>query len=239
MNIIYDSPVKQFANQTLNWLPWRMDSIKQYNHHLSTRYDELAKYNWVDAKFTYTFNSHGFRCNDFTSEPTAMFLGCSYTFGTGLPIESTWAYLTAQKLNLKLANLGTGGAALDTSFRLCHGWIDKIKPSIIFLLSPDPARHEMFHENGDSYTMLPSQIENLDETSKSFYKRWLMVDTNAYINAEKNRLAIEHMCSVRNIKLVTIPLEDYFLSKVDLARDLTHNGVISNYNLSHQILNNT
>jgi hypothetical protein len=237
MNIIYDSPLKKFANQKLDWLPWRMDSITQYNNHLSTKYDELARFNWIDAKFTYSFNSHGFRCEEFADTPTAMFLGCSYTFGTGLPIETTWAYLTAQKLNLKLANLGIGGAALDTSFRLCHGWIDKIKPSIIFLLPPDTARHEMFHENGDVHIALPSQIDNLDEISKPFYKRWLMVDTNAYMNAEKNQLAIEQMCSVRKIKLVTVSLEDYFLSKIDLARDLTHNGIISNYNLSQTVLN--
>ena len=237
MNIIYDSPWKQFANQTLNWLPWVMDSTKQYNHHLATRYNELAQYNWIDAKFTYTFNSHGFRCNEFTSEPTAMFLGCSFTFGTGLPIEATWAYLVAQKLNLKLANLATGGAALDTSFRLCHGWIDKIKPSILFLLPPDPARFEMFHENGDICIMTPGQVEKVEEKLKPFYKKWLMIDTNAYINSEKNRLAIEQMCLVRNIKLVTIPTEDYFLSKVDLARDLFHTGVISNYNLFQQVLN--
>ena len=129
--MIYTSIYKKYASRSLNWLP--MDSEELYLNNLKNpaQYELLKTHNWIDSNFTYKFNANGFRCNEFTSDPTIMFIGCSHTIGIGLPEDNTWPSIVSKKLNMACANLGQGGGSADTAFRLCHGWIDQIKPKIV------------------------------------------------------------------------------------------------------------
>jgi hypothetical protein len=56
----------------------------------------------------YLMNSHGYRCEEITNQKI-LTLGCSQTEGHGMPIELTWPYLIAQKMNLGYVNLAKGG----------------------------------------------------------------------------------------------------------------------------------
>ena len=217
----YTTIYTKYANQTLDWLP--MDTEERYILHKSTKFNELNSYGWIDNKFTYKFNSNGFRCDEFTSEPTIMFLGCSLTVGIGLPLENCWASIVAKQLSMKCANLGVGGGSADTAFRLCHGYIDKIKPKILVLLVPPYGRKEMFTENGNC-----KQYGTWTKNLSSVLDGWFMNDNNLYFQAQKNILGIKQMCVERNIKFV----HDDFINcpTLDFARDLLHPGIKSNLN---------
>jgi hypothetical protein len=60
----------------------------------------------------YCINSYGYRGNEFLANTDILILGCSQTYGTGLPYEYTWPYILAQKLNMNFSNLAMPGESI-------------------------------------------------------------------------------------------------------------------------------
>lgn len=230
MELNYNSYYKVYAGKTLNWLP--MDTEDLYKQNLKTRYSDLQRYNWIDQKFTYTFNTHGFRCEEFTNESTVMFLGCSLTCGIGLPQDKIWPELVSKELGLKCANLGIGASSNDTAFRLCLGWIDRIKPKILVFAPPYAHRAELLLPN--------NRIENLSPQWEDDYshhlKIWSLDDSNFAFNKLKNSMAIQHLCALRNIKYIESDAVTLLSTPNDYARDLTHPGVNCNRAFAESVL---
>lgn len=216
---------QSLTNQTLKW--HGTDTETLYQRNLSVYLEDLKRGNWIDREITYKFNSQGFRSDEFdSSDKNAMFLGCSHTLGVGLPYESTWAYIISQQLNLKNYNLGIGGGANDTAFRLANFWIDRLQPDIVFFLSTEPTRFEL-HTNAynvGGYNVQHISVWNYEwyYHTKEFMKNWYSSDINSDLNLLKNTLAIRQLCSERNIKFVELSVLE--VNGVDKARDLTHYG---------------
>ena len=235
MSLLAHSQYQKFANQELDWLG--LDSKEQYQWHIETRKDLLEQNNWIDAKFTYKFNSHGFRCDEFSDAPSAMFLGCSFTQGIGLPIQHTWCYLVAQQLNYHCVNLGVGGGSNDTTFRLAHHWTTKIRPKVIFLLSPFRNRLEVLDKNNPESFYKILNPKTAASGASAFYAQWLMTEDNNILNQEKNIMAIANLAKEQNIKLVVLKA-DMVIDQItsDSARDLSHPGIRSNISLATKFL---
>ena len=229
---INQSPHFMYANQSLNWLP--SDSEKRYQTNLERCPGALETHNWIGAEFTYTFNSHGFRCDEFTSEPSAVFLGCSYTQGIGLPVEHTWASIVAKHLGLACYNLGIGGTSNDTAFRLAYTWLEVIQPKLVVLCTPSPERLELLSAD-EIYELLPHTPKH--HPGQDFYKHWIDNKNNAVLNRAKNVLAIEALCQQLGIRLITVKAELLFSTMyIDLARDLMHPGRRSNAEFAQHVL---
>ena len=62
------------------------DSEENYRLRGNTEYSEES--------ITYARNEYGYRCPSFqhVKRNQPLFIGCSITFGTGLPMEETWAH---------------------------------------------------------------------------------------------------------------------------------------------------
>lgn len=230
MQINFDSIYKKHSNLILDWLP--MDTKDRYEKNLISNYEKLKENNWIDNKFTYKFNSLGFRCDEFTNDPTIMFLGCSYTCGIGLPLETIWPEIVAKHFNMKSANFGVGGGAADTAFRYCLGYIDSIKPKAVVYLKPEGTRLEIAIDN----EIVPINVYSYKANDynvliRQFFKLWLIgEENNSYFNNEKNSLAMRYLCSIRNIPFVELNFKK--MITLDLARDLGHDGVKSHTNFS-------
>jgi hypothetical protein len=234
--INFSSIYKQFANQELDWLP--MDTHDKFIEHLEHRFADLKKYGWIDKKISYKFNSLGFRCEEFTEEPSIMFLGCSNTIGIGLPIEETWASIVAKNLNLKCVNLGQGGGSPDLCFRLCYGFLELIKPKVVVYNEPPPGRLELAVQLNETARRLKSiQLRNVNVNSEPYLKDYVSDITNTKMNYEKNYYAIKSLCADKNIKFVYS--NDYWLERADkgdYARDLSHPGTNHNFFFARHIL---
>lgn len=227
----YNSIYRDLAGQTLKWLP--SDTEERYQINLKTRYNELEKNGWIDSTITYRFNSLGFRCEEFTQDPTAMFLGGSDTIGVGLPVELIWPEIVSKRLNFRCANLGINGGSCDTAFRLCHGYIDKISPKLVVLMTPPIHRIELIRDQ---------VIQNLfpiDANQDQYLKSWWVDDNNSVFNYEKNVLAIKMLCAERNIKLIVVDMDDLRMpcSNSSLARDLLHVGRVEHHLFAGKLLN--
>jgi hypothetical protein len=226
------------ANQTVEW--FGADCQEQFSQNLEKQKPLLKVNGWIDKSVHYTFNSAGFRCDEFTEDPTLMFLGCSHTFGLGIPYDSTWPYLVAKKLGLRNANLGWPGTSNDTAFRLAYYYIPIIKPKMVIFLSPSESRLELVKHDVDSLNFLPSEqtpavIKHEHASYSNFYQDWLSSDTNLLMNKLKNKLAINMMCVDQQIKFVSMDSTE--LRRHDLARDLLHVGVRSNFIFSNIVIN--
>lgn len=225
----------EVKNQSLKWFP--MDTEKLYLQNLSKFNGEN---NWKDVDISYDFNSYGFRCDEFTSDNNIVFLGCSHTLGVGLPLENTFAYNVSKSLNLKMCNLGKGGGALDTCFRLAYYWLNILQPKIVVCQMPEETRLELRDNLSNVENVDLWRIESLLHYTHRFYKRhWVRFPEQYILHQHKNLLAIKSLCQQLNIKLVV--LDQNILTSItsrdrDYARDLAHFGCKTHEKLANIVL---
>jgi hypothetical protein len=236
MNTLLNShSYQQFSGKILNWDIF--DSEERYNNNFKNNLKLLEKNKWTERKFTYRFNNDGFRSNEFDSnKKSILFLGCSLTFGTGLPIEETYGYKVADNLGLEFYNLGLGGSSNDTAYRLSSYYIPRLNPKIVILANPEITRLELCNGQQIFYYRAQMKYYQID----SFYKKWISDDINSILNYQKNTLAIENLCLKNNIKFINFDapkwfLED-FIEKDDYARDLIHPGVKTHYHVYKKLI---
>lgn len=216
------------ANQELDWLP--MDTESLYKKNLIERYNDLNKYGWIDSKFTYKFNSYGFRSEEFNLDPSVVFLGCSLTLGIGLPWDSLWTTQLARELKLQSFNLAIGGSSHDTAFRMAYAWLAQLQPKLVVLGTTFAERLELLAEQA-IVQLSPHTAEPRD-----FYGAWIDCDTNGKLNKLKNILATEHVCQQLGIKFILVDPTKMLNDPVDLARDLAHPGPESNRDFFKSVL---
>ena len=227
----------KYKNKELDWLI--SDYEITYENNLKNHREQLEKYNWIDKQFTYKFNSHGFRSEEFSNDNSIMFFGCSNTVGIGLPVEDTWAYMVAQRLNLKCFNLGIGATGPDTSFRLANHYIPQIKPNIVIYAEPHPSRFTLVGVD-DIYQFTTHNIVSIKygeiKEFNNFYEQWIVNEENIKLNSIKHKLSIQALCQQYNIKFVFAESYSELPYDIDYARDLMHPGVESNKIFAELIL---
>jgi|688.fasta_scaffold72068_3 hypothetical protein len=80
----------------------------------------------------YVTNKYKYRSNDFTGKEELLILGCSQTFGHGMPNEFTWPYILAESLNMDFARLALGGDSLQGQVIKAFEYFEKFgHPKII------------------------------------------------------------------------------------------------------------
>ena len=60
----------------------------------------------------YSLNSYGYRGEEFIENTEMLVLGCSQTYGTGLPYDYTWPSMLAKKLDVNFSNLAKPGESI-------------------------------------------------------------------------------------------------------------------------------
>lgn len=84
----------------------------------------------------YNHNSYGYRCEEFNGQEVLM-LGCSYTRGDGLPLDVTWPYMLANKMNKPYINLAKGGDGMQAQvFKAFQFFREFYNPKYVFGLFP-------------------------------------------------------------------------------------------------------
>ena len=125
-------------NTSVNWL--NTDSREEFLKNLKNDHAKLVKNGWIKNPISYTFNSEGFRSEEFTQDDSILFLGCSVTMGIGLPLVDIFPTKVSTALNLKCQNLGLAGTSSDTAFRLALHYLEKLRPKVVVLSTLFPAR---------------------------------------------------------------------------------------------------
>lgn len=232
---LYEQPPIQFNFQnrgkTLLWNGTDTESLFKKNMADTTGSNLIKKLGWDRTEISYKYNSHGFRCDEFDGRPCALALGCSFTEGTGLPIEMTWPSLLSKMIDLHVWNLGSGGASIDTAFRTLEFYIDKLRPRAVFLLIPPKNRFEYCDIDNGYPVAHPSHPS---QKHQSFIKEWMTQTRNGEYNTRKTLLAMQKLCDNHAVPMLYVDHEvtehATRLTTPDLARDLMHRGSLYQMN---------
>ena len=183
---------------------------------------------------SYKLNSHGFRCEEFGNDRHLIALGCSYTMGIGLPVESIWPSLVGQALNLPVANLSWGGSSVDTSFRLLRYWIRELNPRAVMILIPPKERLEVVldkicNETGKprAEVFMSHSLSEHYNPNDVYFNNYFMQVENQILNREKNILAMRALCNEFEVPFFVQNTETTMTrSREDIgyARDYLHGG---------------
>lgn len=190
----------------------------------------LKKYQWTEPDcITYQFNSHGFRDQQFDDRKCGIAFGCSFTQGVGVAEHHTWPSLLSNRLGIHVWNLGIGGCALDTIYRISEYYIDLLKPQFVVLLEPAPWRIEYAKVDGEFEVLMPYTLQA--DNAGTFIKNWFVNDINSTLNKQKNIQALKYICSSAGISLHTLDSQKH--GNDCQARDLLHPGREYHVKISH------
>lgn len=182
----------------------------------------------------YSFNHQGFRCEEFDDRPAGIALGCSFTEGVGLPVEHAWPSVLSGMLGQHIWNLGVGGSAMDTCFRLLDHYIDVLNPKFVVLCQPPAQRLEYFDRYDKTRVFIANHLDL--EMYKEFAEEWMANDANTETNCRRNVLAMQFRCNEKNIPFFAFPNHPE-LPKDANARDLAHPGMVANRVFANKIYN--
>jgi len=229
---------KQYANQTLDWLP--TDTEENYlNNCRRPEYVEYIKHNGWDSPdaITYRINSLGFRGPEINfDQPCLLAVGCSYTVGIGLPEQDVWPWLVGEKLNLPVVNLSWGGYSADTCFRLAEYFLPKLKVALCVMVAPPPDRIEII-ESTDSFEIFSPQTNM--SSGDAYLKHWMLESENSRLNTLKNKLGVKMLCSQLSVPCLTYDAFKHFSKsreEVGYARDYMHAGPVGHQMLADDII---
>lgn len=109
-------------------------------------YEYVSTCNNNHSEVKFTLNKLLFRTGNFTEltegANTALYSGCSFTYGVGIPEEFLWTTLLTNKLELeKQFNLGISGSSVFLTIKNLMSFIRMYgKPKYIFVVMPPIAR---------------------------------------------------------------------------------------------------
>lgn len=210
------------------------DSEELYLKNLKTNREKLEEGNWIDCGLEYKYNHYGFRSEEFDPNITPspiLFFGCSHTVGIGLHVEQTFPYLVSQKLNLPYYNLGVGGGANNTIFRLAHTWIPRLRPCKVVILYTYNERTEFaIGEDNRIKNYIPNHVDTPGLKYIDWYESWATHPHNGKIQRAMVSNGLQNICRKQDVELyefdVDVPLFRDMM--IDHARDLMHFGPKTN-----------
>jgi hypothetical protein len=227
-------------------LPWSStDSLENWNKN-----SEKQEYS---AEFVYHHNAHGYRCDEFEdimNRPTKklLVLGCSNTYGVGVPEEHTWPQMLKRQFEhyknekIDVINLGVPGGSnqlIDVYLNWCH----RFKPDYIAVLFTNENRKLAIDENGIMTNLGPwntsdsvwsnqmpnaQDYNNRQEMSKFIEAHYLYVE---------QQLEFEMNVVVNKLKMIggvgNIPTAHMFMSELQdkTLFELTENVMFADWEI--------
>jgi hypothetical protein len=224
---------QQFASTTQLWNGSDSeDSFKKNCANPESR-RLLEELGWLESKsLTYKFNSAGFRDDEFDQQPAGLAIGCSHTQGVGVKNEHTWPSQLQSMMGQKIWNLGVGGSALDTCYRLLDYWIKHLNIKFVICAVPEISRYEICTENNWTNFLAKSLIRPHLE---GYHREYLMYDQNIKLNRQKNLQAMQYICHLYQVPFYYDLLDNFDDNAT--ARDLQHSGSNNYQQLANRFFN--
>lgn len=228
--IVSNGPfIGYIPNQTTNFCGG--DAEQTYLRNLP-----LQRRDWYyrSADISYVHNSLGHRCKNYKDidlENYILFTGCSHTEGIGLELEKTFPYLVSKKMDLDYYNLAIGGSGIDIMTHNLITWLSvtRVFPKALVILWPEETRFCL--KNDDRWDRFTSSTP-ADRKIKEFM---VLGHEIGYFNTKKALSEQLINTCYFNSKIINLSVAD--LSRIDLARDLAHAGILSNEKLANKIVN--
>lgn len=182
-------------------------------------------------KILYQINSHGYRSDEFGLNQEILVLGCSQTFGQGIPQEFTWAKIFSDSIGKSYANLAQPGDSAQAQVQKAFKYFEEFGNPEIIVASFPSTRLEMpyipkknvsklfLYENAfkDELQMQQIFIENqIEKFSKSPHspEEVLPIEVALFYSFIFVQM-LQQYCKSNNIKLIwNMWDEEYFYDYV-------------------------
>lgn len=193
---------------------------------------------WPDI--TYKINSNGYRTGEFSEisndDINVLVVGCSYSFGIGLPEKDLYHthignFLSGQfqqaqgfpPKSAKIWNVSVPGYSNDAITRLLYRFIPIINPSFVIVQWTMPYRREYVEENNALKRILSNHPVYYQDRSPA-YKSFFQLHNKFYDQYlwEKNLVMCMALCQSANVPLIYDNWENF--PCIDFARDNEHPG---------------
>ena len=198
------------------------DTEELYDKHIA----DGVKLSYKKEDFYYDLNSTGFRCDDFDTmdftKKSIIYLGCSHTFGTGLPEEDCWPTIMHNKIQeehnttYNYINLGVPGGGVDWYLHFLP-YFSKFNPAFIISATPEVTRMNWVTEGGWLMSITPSEVTELTQISKlpiayrrriaTTYRRMLLEENHFEYRKEVIFANIASVAKILNSKLIIMDSE--------------------------------
>lgn len=155
------------------------------------------KHKWDNIDISYNLSPQGFRSPDlknYLGQKISVALGCSHTFGQGLPYDWAWPGIIEKQLDHPLLNLGVCSGSGDTVARILTNISSLYDIQTAYIFWPWRDRFELYR----SYTSLQITPSNPD-----FKLEWVW-NTDEIISknrSAKNKILVELLASKFNFKI--------------------------------------
>lgn len=214
-----------------DWYP--MDTHEVFKQNKKSKPQEMSM--WHAKSISYKLNRYGFRTEyDFDNfkpaKNTWMVLGCSHSFGVGMPLKKTYLHHLEQHFGVRIVNLSVPGGSMDSCYRVCKAWYEIIKPDFVIIQKPDMSRRENLHNN---------EIISLGVWDKVYmkYRTMRQDDINDVFHETKVLDAIKGV--IGDTKHFAFDWNIYPDEQIkDFARDQMHCGIKYNIDLYEHIVKN-
>lgn len=95
----------------------------------------------VDQETEYQNNSFGYRGGEWLGQADVLALGCSMTYGVGIPMDGSWPAILSKIINKNVRNLSQPGASINEIVAKAFKYFEIFgNPKTIVCLLPDPYR---------------------------------------------------------------------------------------------------
>lgn len=218
------------AHEQANYLSHMADPVRR---------KQLASLGWdSEDSVIYEWNRFGFRAPDIPEHTDMLCLGCSLTFGHGLPQHLIWPDILSQQLGVNYVNLGMAGCSPDGMFRVARFWIPELRPHTVVVAETYGQRWEICELdqdaiNGQRWT--PPAFDTtrmgltLEPITDGIWKKWMCNSINHELHLDRARRAIQQLCAESGSRVVFVDAAGMATRALesnpnDLARDLMHPG---------------
>tara|TARA_B110001454_G_scaffold59023_1_gene57757 strand:+ start:481 stop:1335 length:855 start_codon:yes stop_codon:yes gene_type:complete len=247
-----DNPNKS-KNRTYSNQWMKPDTLENY------KMTEFWRHTYAPDEFYYDTNANGFRCDDFDTmdftKKSIIYLGCSHTFGVGLPEEHSWPTITHNKIQKEhntiynYINLGVHGAGIDYYLQFLP-YFAKFNPGIIISCTPEITRINSIDKNNIISHLTPfSVLDNhyLKTTKKQLSATEIMyrnsiLEGNSNFEYKKEVIFanVKSIAKLLNAQFIEIDnsvlIECHGHGEEDNARDSAHTGKIANEKFSEIVI---
>ena len=196
---------------------------------------------WWDLEspsYTYSKDHYGFRSSPILSnmedvtlnhwKKSYVCLGCSWTFGVGVPEYFTWPEIISRYNGWDCLNLGVPAGGVMTTYRLLNAWLEYfgVAPKGILISGWFTPRLEQYNKVYKEYEFTNLQTHgNIKElvnevktnaVFKSYRKK--LVELKEKWNLDIYRLNPDHVYNVGNHTTPTVAEEEYFKDREEFLK---------------------
>jgi hypothetical protein len=122
----------------------------------------------LDLKTEYSYNSFGYRCKEWNKKAEILAIGCSNTFGVGVPVSGRWTNILEEIIKKEIINLSSPGASIQELVLKAFAYFKNFgNPKLIICLFPDPFR--FLAPNVENLIFATNNDRNQNNFSKKEY----------------------------------------------------------------------